>query len=447
MGNIQKKIKQTNDFVSEGIWRVETHTLSPYKKTSIKVLRVLIISIKGYIEDKINLRASSLTFYSLLSIVPVFAMAFGIAKGFGLDQVLEDYLRKGFEGQQEVIEWSVSFARSYLKTVKSGIITGVSLIVLLYTIMMLLMNIEDSFNSLWKVKKSRNYTRKFADYLALMLITPILTILSSSVTVFITTYIKSFAEGADILSFISPFIFMLIKLIPYFIIWILLTIIYIIMPNTKVDFLSALIAGIISGTAYQVTQAFYIYFQIGVSKYNAIYGSFAALPLFLIWLQLSWLIVLTGSKIAYAIQNSGKYEYGGNINEISASFKRLLSLSITRILVKNFHQGKKPMTTSQIADKLNTPANFIQHSIDELVACRILSETKSPDYSNEIAFQPAQDINKMTIGYVIDLLDHEGINDIRIAETNEIAALKQALSLFKEQIKNSDANHLLKDIS
>ena len=295
--------KITN-FIKTDIWRIRVRNLPRRKSFFIKQLRILLLAIRGFHGDKCPLQASALTFYSILSVVPVVAMAFGVAKGFGFQKLLEKQLLEKFPGQEEVMMQVVNFALSLLENTKGGMIAGIGVAVLLWTVIKVLSNIERSFNTIWEIKKSRTFGRKFSDYLSIMLISPILVIMSSSVTVFITTQVTLITEKIALLGIFSSLIFFILKLLPYCLVWILFTFIYILMPNTKVNFSSGFIAGVFAGTIFQLAQWAYIYFQVGVAKYNAIYGSFAALPLFLVWLQLSWLIVLLGAEISFLINMS-----------------------------------------------------------------------------------------------------------------------------------------------
>jgi len=311
--------------------------------------------------------------------------------------------------------------------------------------MKVLGNIEHSFNDIWEIKRPRTFLRKFTDYLSIMLIAPLLIIMSSGVTVFISTQITSITENIELLGFFSPVIFFFFKLLPYCMIWLLFTFIYIIMPNTKVSFKSGLIAGIIAGTIFQFAEWGYINFQVGIARYNAIYGSFAALPLFLIWMQLSWLIVLLGAEISFANQNVDRYEFEVDSLRISASFKRLLSLLIAHLIIKKFSKGEKPITVAQISNVLEIPIRIVRQIIYELVESRVLSETAAEEYK-EPTYQPARDLKSLTIKYIVQQLDQKGIDNIPVASTKELKKLSQALESFQLAIEKSPANKQLREI-
>ncbi|MDD2703689.1 MAG: YhjD/YihY/BrkB family envelope integrity protein, partial [Candidatus Omnitrophica bacterium] len=208
---------------------------------------------------------------------------------------------------------------------------------------------------------------------------------------------------------------------------------------------SGIMGGIIAGTIYQLVQYFYIIFQIGVANSNAIYGSFAALPLFLLWLQLSWRIVLFGTEISFAHQNVDTYEFEHDCLNASYAFKKRISLEITCVLAKRFAAGQKPLTGGQIADALEIPIRLVQDVMFNLVECGIVSEIREPDYK-QLSYQPARDINTLTIQYVSDVLDDRGTMDIPVGDTEELKRISESLKFFSDLTRKSPANRLLKDM-
>ena len=433
------------EFIRVDIWRIRLKDISRTRYFFVKQLRILILAIRGFAKDKCTLSASALTFYSILSIVPVVAMAFGIAKGFGFQKLLEKELLEKFQGQEEVMNRVVTFAQSLLENTKGHMIASIGVLFLLWTVIKLLSQIEHSFNDIWEVKFPRTYGRKFSDYLSIMLISPILFILSSSVTVFITTQITVITQKVELIGMFSPVIFFMLKFIPYGLIWILFIFIYILMPNAKVNFSSGLIAGVIAGTIYQIAQWAYITFQVGMARYNAIYGSFAALPLFLIWIQLSWLIVLFGAEISYAYQYVDTYDFEPDRRSISPAFNKLLSLHISRLIISTFLKADPPLSAINISKTLQIPIRMVQQILDELVEAGILSDTETKE-NKQMSYQPARDINAITINSVIDALEQKGVDNIPIAQTAELKHLSEALKTLNDEIDKSPANRLLKDI-
>jgi len=445
MHAIRNGVSKAVRFAQQDIWRIRRAELPPGKSFFINLLRVLILSIRGFDEDKCQLRASALTFYSLVSIVPVAAMAFGIAKGFGFEKMLETQLRAKLTGHEEVFNNVVQFSHSLLENTKGGLLAGIGLIVLFWAVVKVLGQIEDSLNDIWGIKERRSLGRKFSDYLSIMLICPVLVILSSSLTVFVTTQLNLILQQMSFLGIFSPLFFLLLKLLPFALLWGLFTFIYLFMPNTKVRVSSGLLAGVIAGTLFQVAQWGYITFQIGAARYNAIYGSFAALPLFLVWLQMSWLIVLYGAELSFAHQNVDTYEFEPDARQASHRLKTLLSLQIANHLIKNFATGGPPRTAQQISRDLEVPIRLVHEILFELVRSGVLSATET-DQERERGYQPARDISGLTIQQVIDAMELRGINAMPFAHTPAFVALSESVDAFRQAVERLPANRPLKDI-
>jgi len=438
-------ISRIINFLKTDIWRIRLQSYSRSKSFFIRQLRIIVLAIRGFDEDKCKFRASALTFYSLLSIVPVLAMMFGIAKGFGLEKRVENQLMEKMQGQEEVVKKIIDFANSLLENASGGLVAGIGVAILFWTIIKVLSNIENSFNDIWGVKKPRPIGRKFSDYLSVMLLCPILLVMAGSVTVVISSQVRLIIQKFALFSILGPLFVLLLKLLPYCTIWITFTFIFIFMPNTKVKFKSGLLAGVVAGTIFQITQWVYINFQIGAAKYGAIYGSFAALPLFLLWLQISWLVVLFGAELSFAYQNVETYEFEQDCLSVSHSFKRLLSLLMTNLLVKNFCKGEQPWDAPRISHTLDIPVRLVRQILYELVESGVLSEVKQ-EADKEAAYQPACDVEKLTVKYVIDSLEQRGNAAIPVVKSSEFDKLSDCLNEFGSAIEKSPANIPLKSL-
>jgi len=433
------------NFLSQGVWSMRLKDLSGSRYFLIRQLRIYLLAIKGFYEDKCQLRASALTFYSLLSVVPVLAMFFGIAKGFGMDQLLEKELTKSLSGQEEVLSWLIEFANKMLDNTKGTLIAGLGFVILFWAVIKVLSNIEEAFNDVWQIKKSRTWARKFSDYTSVMIFGPILLIGSSALTVFIKSKVSGIIDGNSILELVGPFIFFLINLIPYVLVWVLFTVIYVFMPNTRVKFKSGMLAGVVAGTIYQILQVVYIEFQGNVTSYNAIYGSFAALPLFLIWLQLSWLVVLFGAEISFAEQNVESYEFEAESTQISYSFRRLLSLIVIHRIVQNFTQDKRPYRSKDISQELELPIRLTREIIFNLVNCGLISELTT-ERDKELAYAPAFDISEMSLNHVINALEEYGSDEIPVKKDRVYDSLTHLLEEYNINFEKQSGNVLLKDV-
>ncbi|MCH8192522.1 MAG: YihY/virulence factor BrkB family protein [Planctomycetes bacterium] len=437
---------KTAAFFKTEIWRLR---LSDYSRPTVFFIRqaqVIALAGRRFGEDKCKFRAAALTYHSLLSIVPLLAMIFGIAKGFGLEELVEGQVKAWFSDQHEVAEKTIGFANSLLEDARGGLVATIGLIIMFWTIVKVLGDIEDSFNAIWGVKRARTIGRKFSDYLSIVLVCPVLLVLSSSLTVIVNSQVQVLADRISTVTPLGPAVLLPLKLIPYATIWASFTFIFIFMPNTKVKFRAGVIGGIIAGTVFQFSQWTYIHFQIGVAKSGAIYGSFAALPLFMIWLHISWLIVLFGAEITFAVQNVKIYEFDQDCLEISPSFKRLLSLLITQHIVKQFCAGQGACDAARVSRKLEIPIRLVRKILYELVEAEVLAEVVKPEEDRETGYQPARDVDAVTIKYVVDALDGQGSSNIPVMPSEELDKLSGYLADLGSVLEKAPANVALKAI-
>lgn len=439
---IKEFILKARKFLETEIWRIKEQELPFLYSQSIKYTKVFLITGKKFWKEGIYLRASALTFYSLLSIVPVFAMAFGIAKGFGFEKILEKQIKTQLFGvvSPEVINKIITFSNNLLMSTKGGMIAGIGLIGLFWTIIRVIGNIELAFNEIWGIKKQRSFGRKFSDYLSAMLICPVLLILSSSATVFIKTQLVHMMTRFSLIGYLSPIIFFSLKFLPLFVLWALFTFLYIFLPNTKVQFSAGLFAGIIAGTIYQIAQWAYLTFQIGVARYNAIYGSLAALPLFLFWLQISWIIVLIGAEFSYAYQNIDLFELEPEVKKVTPYGCAIIAIAIVREVAKNFCEGKGPLTESDICKTLMIPRSVALKAIDILIASNLITlVSKEGDEKDQIGFHPSIDPHSLTLSQIIDMLIGT-VKELPFGDKEKIGAVFNRVSQIISLIKDSPQN-------
>lgn len=436
-----EQLKRLNDI----IWRTPLTEISRGKVFLFRQLRIIVLAARGFANDKVQLRASALTFYSLLSVIPVAAIAFAIAKGFGLDQNLQQLITDKFQAHQEVLNWLLKNAQNAIEETRGGYIAGVGMVILFWSVMSLLNHIESSFNHIWQISASRPWYRKFTDYLTIMLIAPVFIILSGSITVFIGTTFSDYISKAPILDFFKPLVSFLIKFAPYLLTWIALTALFIIMPNAKVKFVPALISGIVAGSILQVIQWLYIDLQFGITKLSAIYGSFAAIPLFIIWLQSSWIVVLLGAELSFANQNVSRYEFEYESLNISNYQKRALIIMILHLIVRNFAVGEKPISSEAIGAALKIPVRLVRDILQDLSSANLVSVIHENEQKQRL-YQPAMDINKLTVSYVFNRLDKRGNEHIMASKTRDYEKAVSILDKFEKLNTKSDSNILIKDL-
>ncbi len=419
--------------------------LQEIKFLALREVRILRLAIKGFNEDKVQLRASALTYYTMLSIVPIIAMVFGIAKGFGFENRLQNEIAKSFTGQEEVLNWVLNFAEKYLANVKGGFIAGIGVVILIWTVIKLMGNIESSFNDIWQIKKSRVISRKLSDYISLIVIAPILIFLSGSVTIFLTEQVKSSEQALPLLGYIGPLLHIFVTLIPYILIWLVMTLLFLIMPNTKVNFTAAFIGGVIAGTMFQLLQWGYIHFQSMLTSYGAVYGSFAALPLFMIWLQLSWLIVLFGAEVSFSHQNIKHYEAESESENISQRIRKSVALLVLNKITLRFKNGEPAFTAEDIANQLDLSVRLVRDVLYDMLEAGIVTETVTKNIK-ENAFQPAQDIERLTVALVLEKLDKRGREDLIMNDTSEIKKTIHIIDSVNKDIVKSASNKKVVDL-
>jgi membrane protein len=431
--------------LNEVIWRTPLSELSRGKTFIFKQLRIIVLAARGFYNDKVQLRASALTFYSLLSIVPIAAIVFAIAKGFDVDNNIKIIIHEKFVSQQKNFDWLLAEAESAIAKTSGGYMAGIGIIILFWSVMSLLTNIESSFNHIWQIRTSRPWHRKITDYLTIMLIAPVFIILSISITLFITINLPDYMVNAPILDFFKPLISFLVKFAPYLLSWVGLTVLFIVMPNAKVKFVPALISGIIAGTLLQIIQWLYIDLQFGISKLGAIYGSFVAVPLFIIWLQSSWIMVLLGAEISFANQNLSRYEMESEALNISNYQKRALIVMILHMIIRNFSLGEKPISASYIAANLKIPVRLARDILQDLSSVNIVSIIHENE-EKERLYQPAIDINRLTVSFVFSRLDKKGVEQIMVIRNKDYEKIISMLEKFDRLIAKSDSNILIKDL-
>lgn len=432
------------DLLKNRIWRHDPTQLPRGAAWVLRSVQILAGAIRGYIRDNCALHASALTFYSLLSVVPIAALAFGIAKGFGLEQRLEKQLFLRFAGQEEVLTKIIGFARNLLDNTQGGLIAGIGVAILFWTCVKVLSHMEGSLNIIWNVR-GRPFIRKFTNYLTLLIISPLLVIVSSSVTVFIKTQVLAATERWAMLQAAGPFITLSLKLLPFGLIWLLFIMIYLVMPNIQVRFRSALIAGVIAGSLFQLSQGIYISAQVVVSRYNAIYGSFAALPLFLIWLQISWMVVLLGAQIAHVHQYLKYQPTDNDFRDSPPEFAKRCALYILHWVIQRFSEGAAPPTTEQIARHLMLPGAMVDTWIGRLRRCGLVSAV-SLETTDDPAYQPAQDIHTIRVASVLEALDTVGRIPPSVSLQPAFDAVTRAIEAIRQETHRQPVNILVKDI-
>jgi len=432
---------RTIDFLQNHIWRLRFESLPPHRRWLLRPLRVVVLAVRGFDEDRIHVRASALTYYTLLSVVPTLAVAFGVAQGFGLEEVLERVIRTSIRGQDEAVDQLVIWARSLLANTRGGIIAGIGVVLLFWSVVRLLGTVELSFNDIWGLPRGRALGRRILDYLAIMLLAPVLLTASGSLT----------ANFDDIATRLSGFV---INVVPGGLIRVLLSFLaagalfaflYRFMPNTTVRFRAAALGGAVAGVAFTFMQWAYVKAQVELAQANAVYGTLSALPLFLIWLQLSWLVILIGAEIAYAVDNEETYAAERNFDHLSLHVQHVLALWTMQRIASRFHAGEAPYTSTALAHAMGVPVRIVRKTLYELVEAGVLSCIEG-DRTAESTFVPTRSTEHVTIKWVLDALHHAGKEPTFELESTELATIQGKLEELDRCLASSPGNIPLHEV-
>ncbi len=494
------KVRELIHFLTYGIWRSDPDKLSNKRNILYNATKTIILTVRNIRDLNIAANARSLTYRTLLSIVPLLAVLFAIARGFGIENILESSIFNMFtttavetdnsfvntnttdtleissehftesdsastvfgpltgtevgpvffteeataEGRfRELLDLMFQLINNSLEEAKGGgVFAGIGIILLLYTILLLFNDIEYNFNQIWQVRKGRNIGRKVTDYTAMVLLMPIFFIIVNALN--ILSYPQN--QILKIIYILYPFVPQLVSIVPYVVIILLFTILFKYIPNTKVKIKNALIAGIITGVSFQLFQLLFLSGQLWITRYNAIYGTFAAIPLMLLWIHFSWFLTLIGAEISYAAQNIGKFSFEKETRRISRRYKDFFTIIIASEIVKRFAQEKPPLTAEELTEKCKTPSRLTNNILDKLLEIGVVSATLSKDDEREVAFQPAVDIQLITVNYLMSKLDKNGSEDFMIDTQGTFHKHWKALVDNRMYIYESDKDILLKDL-
>lgn len=442
--SLKDKIMSVWTFLTVGIWRITENELSKSKRLSILLLKKLILSLREFFEDNLMIKASALTYNTLLAIVPILALIIAIGKGFGMQNSIEEFVSGLFATNQELLPYVMNFVGNYLNQAQGGLFVGIGIAVLLWSVMSMFRQIETNFNDVWNVQKSRSIIRQFTTYLSLILLVPVLIVLATSLSNMIDPYIEYMTQKTENL-FLSRVYKTLITLLPFFVYWLLFTFVFVVIPNTKVKFLHALFAGIVTGTLFQIFQYLYINGQINLTKYNAVYGSFAFLPLLLFWLQISWVIVLYGAKLSYVSQNIAFHNFEKETKNISRRFKDYATTIVLKEIIVQFDNNAAPVSDQDIANKYNIPIKLTQNILHLLTKTEIVRETYI-EQANTKTYVPALDTHKITLALLIERVENLGDENFKLKNCETSNHIWEKLAEAKKSHITQLNSILIKDL-
>ena len=432
------KVKNVFTYFTDTILRRNANSYrNPRVRWAVRQYKLLFYTARGLIAHDTIVRSAALTFYTLISIVPILALVFAVVKGFGLLDGLIDDLYALFPQNVEVLDYMVEFARKALANTQGGLIALVSVVTLFWAVIRVFGSVESAFNNIWEVQSSRNIARQYLNYIVIAMVAPILWLVASTMGGYL---LRFFDAGNTFLGIL------LSKLSALVIIWGSFTLIYAVVPNTKVLWRSAFMAGIVAGTVFMLFQWGYLYLQGWMTSYNAIYGSFAALPLFLLWLQISWEILLFGGELSFAYQNIARFGEERESLLISYDQRRKILLAVMLTVVRRFRGQGGATPADEIRAQLDLPTRIVNDILYQLVQAGQLIAVPSGDGEREVAFAPAHDPQSMTVYGILEAVEKSGQTTVDLTQSAELTRIDQELETLKETARKSQDNVRLVDL-
>ena len=412
---------------------------NPVARWAVRQYKLLFYTVQGLSSHGTMVRSAALTFYTLMSLVPVVALVFAVVKGFGLAEGLEQNLYEVLPQSPEVIDYVVGFAQKALARTQGGWVALVGVLTLFWAVIKVFGSIEDAFNNIWEVRSTRSAARKYGDYIAVVVVAPILWVISSSMGNY----------AAEILGVAgSPALEVLSRAGSLVVAWVMFTFIYVVLPSTKVRFTAALTAGVVAGTAFVLFQWGYVYLQRWMTSYNAIYGSFAALPLFLLWMQISWEILLLGGELSFAYQNVARFDEERESLLGSYDCRRKLMVGVMLLVSRAFREGRGAVSFSEIRDRLDVPTRIMNNILYTLVQARMLSEIRTEGTDYDLEYAPARDISTLRVYDILSAVDSHGFgrDTIDMRSNRELRRCAEVVERLKDVTRASAENVLLTEL-
>lgn len=436
MTRLQNRMVRYWNYCSTGVWK------DTRRNWRVNLIKTVNLTVRTFFNADMQNRACSMTYQMMLAVVPALALIVAIGRGFGLQDLLEGELYKMFPAQHTAVDYAMNFVDSYLTTSTEGVFVGVGILFLLYTLISLFSSIEDTFNLIWCVKEGRSIGRKITDYTAMLLILPVVMVCAGGLSIMLTSTLQSILDWR----FMTPIVSWILEGASWLLTILFFTLLYILMPNTKVKFTNAFIAGIFAGIGFLVLQWLFVSGQLYVSKYNAIYGSFSFLPLMLLWMQFTWIIIFTGGIICYSSQNISVYNFNDSIRNMASSYYAKLTMAICAVIVQRFVQGKGATQVSYFSKEYSIPPRLVSLLCDRLISAGLLSLVEI-DSKHEIkGYQPALDPAKITVEMVYARLDSQGSTEFIPRFSENFPGVDEAYKLIHDNEQKITQNILLSDL-
>lgn len=418
------------------IWSINEQKLSPLRRWILRVVKRLVIVEDSITKNNLTSYASALTYSSILAGVPVLSIMFAVARGFGFGSLVEEKLRETLQVGAHTTDTVIQFVDSYLSHTHSGVFIGVGIIFLLYTLLSLTSNVETAFNTIWFINKPRSIYRRITDYISVFLLLPLAVVVISGLNIYLMTIREIFPEFA-LLSETAEHI---VKISPLVLTCTAFILLYKLMPNTHVKLQHTLWPGITAGLCFIAVQYFYFHYQIKLSSYNAIYGSFAALPLFMLWINISWYICLIGGQLCYANQCLDFYAFQRFSDDLSRRYRDTICLLLLSRIAKRFSTGGLPYSERTLAEDTRLPQTVVFNLLQEMIKMQLVAEIKDEAHQQS-HYLPAIDLSHLTVKMVIRRMDCYGVENPQHTWRNKPTEWEEL-----RRLRNTNEDALLTEI-
>lgn len=401
------RIQRIREFIQYDLWR-QSHigVHAPKKRLLYRILQTLILVGRGFKDQVLVVRANSLTFALLFAFIPMMALIYAVARGFGFEELVSQQLTGSFLAEANIAPILLEWVERYLATARDGLFVGIGLVVLIWAVYAFFNMLENYFNSIWNVKKTRSFGRRMTNYVMTLLLVPILVVVTSGISIFL----NSTEVLSSVLQSVEPLRKFMLRFIPFVATSAVFTWIFIAIPSTKVKFSSAIIPGVLMGFLYQVVQALSMYLVVLFTRMSIVYGAFSAIPLVLIWLNITCWLLLIGSALAFAIQNNDWFAYERDIETMSRRYKDYVMLYLLSVIVRRFEHGDTPQTAQEMALHHQLPIRLVSQLLTRLEDTNIVRRVYVEQEEDE-TFVPAMDTRLITVEMVIGRISAQGTEE------------------------------------
>ena len=423
-----KKFSDIVHFVRYDLWRMKASDFEGFfQRLGLEIIRTIVLVARGFGSKNLNDTAKSLTYSLIFAVIPILAMVMAVATGFGVSGVIEEQLNHSFLGETNLVPTIMEMVQRYLDTAHDGLFIGIGLLILLWAVYSFFQSVESSFNKIWNVKQSRSILHQAMAYIAIVVLIPVVIVCSAGINIFVHTAVESTVQLEAVKQYLRT---SGVSFLQFVMCWLLFTVMYIAIPNTKVRFLSALIPGIIMGSLFQLLQMLSVYLIAMLSRTSIVYGAFATIPILMTWLQYTSLLILIGAEMSYAIQNNEEFEYEQDLNNMSRRYKDFIMLYLLSIIVNRFENDEEPLTAGELALRDHLPIRVVNQLLSRMTEVGLLREVYV-EGKEERTFQPALDTHKISVGMVMSRVEKQGSEQFLQKPSEEMNSFWKRYQLIK----------------